>query len=54
MKNKEQFKHVDSKFGTSAQGVINVNFEEILEEPEQTDNENEVSCLSKFRVEESR
>ena len=42
---------MDSKFGTSAEGVINVNFEEIQEEPLEADNENEVSCLSKSRVE---
>ena len=50
---KEQFKHVDSKFGTSSEGVINVNYEEIQEkqEPEEAEDKNEVSSFSKLRVE---
>lgn len=54
-KRKEQFKQVDSKFGTSAEGVINVNYEELDEkkdlEEQQVENKNEVSSLSELKVE---
>ncbi|CBY10252.1 unnamed protein product [Oikopleura dioica] len=51
----EQFKEVDSKFGTSAEGVINVNYEELDENKDlgeqQVENKNEVSSLSDLKVE---
>lgn len=53
---------MDSKFGTSAEGVINVNFEEFDEEDEEeldhendeAENENEVIGGIIFRVEDQR